>query len=72
MADDVLPEHVPGNDPAMRVEWRDAETYSELVILIADVLELVDATLPECGELDFDASSGNDPVCLRVPAGRDI
>ena len=68
MADDVLPEELLRHHPAMYVKGRDTKTDGELVVLIADLLELVMAALPKCGELDFDTSPGNNQVCLRVPA----
>jgi len=52
----------------MYVKGQDIKTDDELVVLIADLLEFVMAALPKCGELDFDTSSGNNQVCLRVPA----
>jgi hypothetical protein len=68
MADDVLPEEILRGYPAVYFKGRDAKTDGELVVLIADLLELVMAALPKCGELDFDPSPGNNQVRLRVPA----
>jgi hypothetical protein len=64
MTDDVLLEHIFGDDPAMRVKWRYTKTNSELVVLISELLELVDAALPESRELNLDAFPCNDAVCL--------
>lgn len=66
MADNILPKHGLGDDPAMRIERRNAETDGELVVLISELLELVDAAFPESRELDLHPSPGNDAICLRV------
>jgi len=50
------------NYPTMSVKWRDTKADYDVVILIPKLLELVEATLPQCGELDFSVMVMNESV----------
>jgi hypothetical protein len=52
------------NDPTVRVEWLNAQTYQKVVILVANLLELIDTRLPLSGELHFDPFALDDPISL--------
>jgi hypothetical protein len=56
----------------MRVEWTQAQTDGKPVILVAKLLEHVDAALPQSGELDLDSKSFDESVAFRVRGSCDI
>jgi hypothetical protein len=64
--------------PAMGIEWRDPQADSQIVSLVAQLLELVAPGFPECAELDLYPLLFDNTVRVRVtgsshiePSGRE-
>lgn len=72
MPDYVLPQSLFQDNPTVRFERRHTQTYSEIIVLITNLLELVDTSFPQRRELDLYPLPSDNPVSFSIMGGCNI
>ena len=68
----IVDDYVFGDHPAIGIEGRQPKTDGELVVLISQLLELIEATCPKCAELDLGANPVYETVGFRIWRTSDV